>query len=104
MNKIKLYAGLTNGLLFEKVEYCIDVFDYLMEYSKDGDYLKVALPTARYTIGKLNIQPPIKELAETIISVYNMSYIMYTETVKGCDDVEAEATILMGKEIVKHYQ
>lgn len=106
MNKTIMYALMTNSLPEEKVEYCIELLDCLIiEHGSNADYNKVVLPVARYVVGHLDLPlPPIKELVEIIITLYNTSYIMYTETVKDCDDVEAEATTLMGKEIVKHYQ
>ena len=106
MNKTVMYALMTNSLPEEKVEYCIELLDCLIiEHAASADYNKVVLPVARYAVGHLNMPlPPTKELAEIINLLYTTSYMMYTDMVKDCDDVEAEASMLMGKEIVKHFE
>ena len=100
-----MYAMLTNGLLDEKIKYCIEVFNELTKYNNKKEFLKVALPVARYVVQETNIEhQTINDLVEIIIIAYNDSYIMYFDRVKNCDDPEAEATTLMGIEIVKHFQ
>ncbi len=104
MNKAKMYAQLTSGLKIDDVGYCVDVFDLIMNQSADPDYLKCTLPIARQAVEDLSDSlPPEKELAETVITVYDTSVSMY-RSMATSGDAETEANILMCREIVKHFQ
>lgn len=97
IDKTVIYAQLINGLDHDLVEYCIKVFDELIEY---GLYM---LPLARGVIETVGIDHSIKKVVDTTVSVYRLNYATYLGN-SSTDDPKAEAMVAISKEIINQLE